>query len=103
MRRLVTSLAAHTRIQVAAEFLSSFSRREVLLIAPTRTAGDEVVRSVSLKSNGSFGVHRYTLASLAVEVASPRLVADGFSILSGVAIDALVVRAVQHCRRTAAV
>src|SRR5262245_20738958 len=101
MRRLVTSLSAYTRIQVIAEFLSSFPGREVLIIAPTRTAADEVVRSVSLKSHGAFGEHRDTLAALAVEIASPRLVADGLSILSGVAVDALAARAVQHCRKTA--
>ena len=101
MRRLVTSLSAQTRIQVVAEFLSNLSGSEVVFIAPTRTAADDVVRSLSLKSNGSFGVHRYTLASLAVEIASPHLVSQGFSILSGVAADALAARAVQHCRKTA--
>src|SRR5262249_44373143 len=46
----------------------------------------------------SFGVHRFTLASLAVEIASPRLATDGYSILSGVAVEALAARATERCR-----
>src|SRR5262249_47001637 len=98
MRRIITAYSAHTRILAAREFLSSVADREVLLVAPTRQAADDVVRGEVCDHGASFGVHRFTLASLAVEIASPRLATDGFSILSGVAVEALAARATERCR-----
>src|ERR1041385_5621578 len=99
MSRLLTSLSAHERILAAIEFLETHNGREVLLVAPTRMAGDEIVRLLALQTGRSFGVHRFTLASLAMEIARPRLAADGFSILSGVAVDALAASATARCRK----
>ncbi len=98
MRRLLTSLSAEARIHAAIDFLAPYPGQEVLLVAPTRMAADEIVREFAAQTGRSFGVHRFTLASLAVEIAGARLVSDGFSILSGVAVDALAARATEGSR-----
>src|SRR5207249_10580641 len=96
--QFITSLAAHDRIRACEEFLQTLSGEEVLVVSATRMAADELARAHCLKSGGSFGIHRFSLAALAVEIASERLAASGKSVLAGVAIDALAARAVQDCR-----
>jgi len=96
--QFITSLAAHDRIRACEEFLHTLSGEEVLVVSATRMAADELARAHCLKSGGSFGIHRFSLAALAVEIASERLAASGKSVLAGVAIDALAARAVQDCR-----
>lgn len=98
MYRLVTSLAADDRIRACTEFLHTLAGRESLVVSATRMAADELARAHCLKSGGSVGVHRFSLASLAVEIASERLASSGKSVLAGVAVDALAARAVQDCR-----
>src|SRR5579884_1600272 len=85
-------------IVTAQAFLSDFAGQDILFLAPTRQAADDVVRSVAIQRGAVSGVHRFTLASLAIEIAGPKLAADGRSILSGVAVDALAARATEHCR-----
>src|SRR5262249_30703059 len=98
MRRLITAHSTRTRIRQAHEFLSGFSEQEVLFVAPTRQSADDVIRNLALERGACQGVHRFTLAALAVEVASPQLAAKGFSILSGVATEALAACATARCR-----
>jgi ATP-dependent helicase/nuclease subunit B len=98
MRRLLTSFSAGARLRAAADFLCEFAGRELLLVAPTRMAADELIRETARSSGSSFGVHRFTPASLAVEIAGGRLVLDGYSILSGVAVEALAARATSLAR-----
>lgn len=93
MRRLITSLAADVRLNAASEFLSTRAGREVLLIAASRAAADELVR----RQRTSFGVHRFTLPSFAFSIASERMAEAGRSVLAGVAIEALAARTVHEC------
>jgi RecB family exonuclease len=97
LRRLVTGLSARHRLQICEEFLAGTAGQEVLVVAPARMAADELVRG-SVKLRNSFGVHRYALGALAVEIASPHLAARGKAVAAGVASDALAARAVQTCR-----
>jgi ATP-dependent helicase/nuclease subunit B len=101
VQRLITSLRAQDRLGPCEEFLQRAGRTEVLVVSATRMAADELVRAHTLKSGGSFGIHRFSLASLAVEIASERLAAAGKALLAGVAVDALAARAVQNCRAEA--
>ena len=98
MRRILISFSTKIRIDAISDFLQSHGGREVLLVAPSRTACDEVVRALGLQLGDSFGVHRLTLAALAVESAGPVLAASGISLLTGVAVEALAARAVASCR-----
>src|SRR5262245_31793652 len=97
-RRVVTGLAAKDRLQACEGFLQSIAGTEVLIVASTRLAADELVRNLCLKTRWAFGLHRFSVGALAVEIASPRLALSGKSILGGVAVDALAARAVQECR-----
>src|SRR5258706_11591465 len=90
-----------SRLHTALEFFSSYPGQEILFLAPTRLAADDLVRAITLKNGSSFGVHRFTLASLAVEMSSERLAVDGLSLLGGVAVDALAARATERCRSQA--
>ncbi|HEY2380827.1 MAG TPA: PD-(D/E)XK nuclease family protein [Terriglobia bacterium] len=98
LRRIVTSLPVHDRLQCASEFLANFPGEEILLVSSTRMAADEFVRQACITSKGVFGVHRFTLPQFAFTLAEERLAQTGKSILSGVAMDALAARAVHECR-----
>jgi len=98
MRRLVTSLSAQTRLRVAEEFLSASGESEILFVTPTWMAAADVVRSHSLRRNGMAGVHRFSLPSLAFEMASSFLAEQNLSVVSGIAADAVAARATDACR-----
>src|SRR6266571_2057838 len=99
MRRVVISLSAADRLRSASEFLESYRGREVLLVSSTRTAGDELLRNICIRTGSVFGVHRFTVPQLAMEAAQKRLIDAGKTVLAGVAVDALAARAVHSCRK----
>jgi len=96
--QVVTALAGRARVNACEVFLDTVAGREVLIIAASRMAADELVRRNCLNSGGSLGLHRFSPGALAVEIASPRLALSGESVLDGIAVDALAARAVQECR-----
>src|SRR5437867_2650655 len=98
MHRLVTSLSVEDRLRWASEFLANFSGQESLVVSLTRTAADEFVRQWCARSNGVFGVHRFTLPQLGFILAAEQLAETGKSPASGVAMDALAAHSVHACR-----
>jgi hypothetical protein len=96
--RIITALAARDRLEACEEFLEAATGQEVLIVAGTRMAADELARAFCTKTGGSLGIHRFSLAALAVEISSPELALAGQSPLAGIAVDALAARAVQDCR-----
>jgi hypothetical protein len=98
--RLVTSFSTAKRLDAAAGFLGNCSDREALLIAASRTAADELVRAMAARSNGVFGVHRFSLVQLAAAIAAGPLADSGTTLLGGVAVDALAARSVHACRKS---
>ena len=99
MRRVVISLSAVDRLRFASEFLESYRGREVLLVSSTRTAGDELLRNICVRSGSVFGAHRFTVPQLAIEAAQKKLTEQKKTLLAGVAVDALAARAVYSCRK----
>ena len=99
MKHVATSFSVHERLKAATEFLAHFANNEVLILAPTRAAADELARGMCAQSGGVFGVHRFTLLQFAIQAATKRLVEAGKTILGGVAVDALAARAVYECRK----
>jgi RecB family exonuclease len=97
----VTSLSSAERLAEADTFLRQFADGEILILAPSRAAADELVRQRCSQEGAVFGVHRFTPIQLAIEAAAPRLVETGKTILAGVAVDALAARAVYECRKDA--
>jgi ATP-dependent helicase/nuclease subunit B len=99
MKTLIRSFSVDQRLNAASVFLHGFADREVLVVASTRMAADELVRGICAQQGAVFGVHRFTSAQLAIEAATKRLSEDRKTILAGVAVDALAARAVHACRQ----
>src|SRR5262249_7859528 len=97
----VASLSSAERLAEADTFLRQFGDGEILILAPSRAAADELVRQRCSQEGAVFGVHRFTPIQLAIEAAASRLVEAGKTILAGVAVDALSARAVYECRKNA--
>ena len=70
---------------------------ELLVLAPTKAAADDLVRSLTLKSGGVPGAHRMTLPQVAAALATPRLAAEQLTSLSPLGSEALAARAVHRC------
>jgi ATP-dependent helicase/DNAse subunit B len=98
MKAVITSFSAEERANAAAEFVRRL-KQEVLIVAPTRMAADELVRGICLQTGSVFGVHRFTPVQLAIQAATKRLADANKTILAGVAVDALAARAVYECRK----
>ena len=94
-------MSSAERLAEAGAFLRQFANTEILILAPSRAAADELVRQRCNEEGAVFGVHRFTPIQLAIEAAAPGLVEAGKTILAGVAVDALAARAVYECRKNA--
>lgn len=99
-QRLLLAADAAQRLEAAADFLLRFAAEEPLLIAPTRGAADDLLRLAVLADAGAglFGGTRLTLGQAAVEIAAPELARRGLAPCSGLALEALVARAVHLCQ-----
>lgn len=96
-RRLVRSYTEH-RLLVAQDWIEKVSRNgELLILAPTKGAADDLARNLSLKNGGILGVHRMTLSQLAATLATPRLVAEQLTALSPLGAEALAAWTVHRC------
>ena len=93
--RLVTSHDTAMRLSVAAEWLTSYPPdAEILIVSPTREAGDEFVRNAALKSGARFGLTRFTLNHLAASLAAMDLARIGIVPASGLALTAVAARSI---------
>jgi ATP-dependent helicase/nuclease subunit B len=99
--KLIISHDSRTRLDAAAEWLNAFPPdTEVLVLSPTREAGDEFVCnavSVNVKSDTArarFGLLRMTLDRLAANLAAPMLAANGRVPTTSLTLEALTARAV---------
>jgi len=93
--RLVVAADAGARLAEAAAWLGALpADAEVLVLAATRTAADELVRGVVAERGARFGVERLTLGHLAARLAVPALAAAGRVPASPLALDAVAARAV---------
>ena len=93
--RLVVSCDAATRLTAASQWLNTYPRdAEILVLAPSREAGDDFVRIAARTSGARFGLMRSTLERLASLLASPILAGRGRVPLSGLSLVAISARAV---------
>ncbi|PYS37098.1 MAG: hypothetical protein DMG14_22450 [Acidobacteria bacterium] len=83
MKKLVTAFDTESRLKASTEFLQRLPNQELLVIAGTRGAADELVRGICAETGAIFGIHRFTLLQLALHAATPRLVASGKTVLAG--------------------
>jgi RecB family exonuclease len=95
--RLVVSDAAATRLDAAARWLDARgAAAELLVLAPSWEAGDDLVRAAATRAGARFGVHRLTVGALASRLAAPALARAGLAPASGLALDAIAARAVHR-------
>ena len=102
IRQLFISSANHQRLERAAEYLRSRpADSEVLVLATTRGAADDLVRSSADHTGSAFGVHRLTLVQLAASLAAEPLARLNLAPLSRLGMEALAARSVYVCRQEA--
>jgi RecB family exonuclease/superfamily I DNA/RNA helicase len=99
-RELVTSHAAHVRIEHAREWLRAHApAAEVIVVGASAAAAAELVRTALGDGRAAFGWHHLSFAQLAASLASPALVNAGLVPLSRLAATAVVAHAVQGVGR----
>jgi len=99
--KLIISHDSAARLAVAVEWLSDYPPdAEILIVSPTREAGDEFVRNAALKSGARFGLTRFTLNHLAASLAATELARIGIVPASGLALTAVAARSI-HLLHTA--
>ncbi len=74
------------------------TRGEVIVVAPTRDAADDLVRGIA--DTAVIGVHRTTLDHLAAALAQRELTSRGYAPLSALAHEALAARAIRQARES---
>src|SRR5262245_18731428 len=97
--KLLISYDCRTRLESAASWLRAFPPdAEILVICPTREAGDEFSRCCVVGSQeisqARFGLLRVTLGRLAISLATPLLAESGRAPITGLSLEALTARAV---------
>jgi ATP-dependent helicase/nuclease subunit B len=96
-RRLVVGAAAAERLAVARRWLVDHDpASEVLVVAPTLAAADDLVRTALGEGGARFGVHRTTLDRLAARLAAPALARAGRTPASPLALAAVAARAIHR-------
>lgn len=95
MRTMVVSHESQTRLVEAGRHLRSIAvGSEQLLLAPTRSAADELVWQIAAGGAGLFGVHRMTLMQLASVTAAGALAESGRTWLTALGMEALAARVI---------
>ena len=91
------SAANRPRIRRAEAWLESrTAAEELLIVAATLDAANELARGVAKKKGAAFGWHRLTLPQLAFAIAARVLAARGLTPLSRIGADAIVARLVHR-------
>lgn len=98
--KLLLAADASERLAAAIAFLENWQEAEPLILAPTRSAADDLLREavVAAGGQGFFGAARATLPQAAAEIAALELARQGLAPFSGLALEALAARAVDLCR-----
>ena len=100
MRRIVSSSAGAARIAALGEWLGERgSGPDLLLVAPSVGAADDVLRDHAAAGLRVFRIHRRTLLQLAHELAAERLAARGCVALTTLSVEALVTRSIHLARQ----
>ena len=94
MTRVVASSASQSRVTAALAFLSRYSAdTEIVVIAATRGAADELARSRAGTTGATFGVRRYGFNEIVSRLAAPALARLGRGATSPLGAEAMAARA----------
>ena len=90
---LFQSASAAIRLAEAGRFIESCPRsEEILCVASTRSAADDVVRDLARRRTATFGLHRFSLTSFIVRIAANRLARQGFAPATRLGLEAVAAR-----------
>jgi CRISPR/Cas system-associated exonuclease Cas4 (RecB family) len=103
MIRVVESASNELRLEEARGFIRSELRNgDLLLVAASRGAADDLARSTAIESGATLGLHRFSLTQLAARLAAPVLAADRRSPATDLGSEAVAARATFESVRTGA-
>jgi len=93
--RIAESSATELRLAEARAFVASHAPTgtDVLIVGASRGAVDDLARSLAVKTGATIGIHRFSLAQLAVRLAAPSLARDGYSLSTYLGSEAVAARA----------
>ncbi|PWU22462.1 MAG: PD-(D/E)XK nuclease family protein [Candidatus Rokuibacteriota bacterium] len=93
MIQLVESASSAERIEAARAFLAALpAGGEALVVGASRDAADDLVRRATVTRGATFGIHRASLAHLAVRIAAGELARLGAAPTSALGSEALAAR-----------
>ncbi len=97
--RLVVAASAEARLDRAHRWLEQRRRRgeEVLVLAASRGAADDLLRRACPAAGGLFGAHRATPLQLAAELAAHQLASRRLAPLTALGAEALAARGIALC------
>jgi len=94
MVRVVESASTELRVAEARAFVRGhLAHGELLLVGASRSAADDLARSVAIVHGATLGLHRFSLVQLAARLAAPALAADRRSPATGLGTEAVAARA----------
>jgi len=103
MIRVVESASNELRLTQARSFVQfHLGQSDVLLVAASRPAADDLARSIAIALGATVGLHRFSLTQLAARLAAPVLAANRRSPSSDLGAEAVAARATfEACRDNA--
>src|SRR5919197_1433560 len=100
MVRLLESSATELRLAEARAFVEREARRgDVLIVAASRGAADDLARSIAVTRGATIGLHRFSFTQLAARLAAPVLADQQLAPSSYLATEAVAARAAFEARR----
>ena len=91
--RVVESSAAEVRLAEARAFITRHHGRDIHLVGASRGSVDDLARGFARTRGATVGLHRFSLAHLAVRLAAPSLAADGCAPATALGAEAVAARA----------
>ena len=94
MIRVFVSPSSHNRLRAALDFAHEHAgSAEMLVLAATREAADDLVRELTLSRRATFGIQRASPLQLAARLAVPAMTEGGLAPATGLAVQAVAARA----------
>ncbi|HEX2455783.1 MAG TPA: PD-(D/E)XK nuclease family protein [Vicinamibacterales bacterium] len=98
--RIIESSDAGQRLSTAHAWVSARAARgNLLIVAASRGAADDLARAVAVNLGGAIGLHRFSLAQLAARLAAPVLAQRGIAPVTFIGSEAVAARATFEVRR----
>ena len=98
--RILESSDSGQRLNAARAWVAARAAHgNVLIIAASRGAADDLARAVAIDLGGAIGLHRFSLAQFAARLAAPVLAARGIAPVTFIGSEAVAARATFEVRR----